>query len=166
VFNFRDEGSYLSVGANLGYSTSFKVPQDRAIEATSGTSVRMRSVRQRDTALERKVRSLLHGLGIRFRVCAPELPGRPDVVNRKHKWCIFIHGCFWHGHIDCKLARLPKSNNLWWTEKISRNRARDKAKEAEMRALGFRVETVWQCELRQPNRLSDKLLAFVSARTH
>jgi DNA mismatch endonuclease (patch repair protein) len=111
------------------------------------TSTRMRAVRQRDTAPELQARRILHRLGARFRVCPPDLPGRPDIANKSRKWCVFVHGCFWHGHSACMLARLPRTNNRWWTEKISANKRRDARKEAAMRELGFRVAVVWQCEL-------------------
>jgi DNA mismatch endonuclease (patch repair protein) len=107
----------------------------------------MKSVRQRDTEPELAVRRLLHACGARFRVCPPDLPGRPDIANKARRWCVFVHGCFWHGHAGCALARLPRTNKTFWTDKIAANKARDGRKASEMRALGFRVAVVWQCEL-------------------
>jgi DNA mismatch endonuclease (patch repair protein) len=124
----------------------------------------MKAVRQRDTAPELAVRKLLHRQGIRFRVCPADLPGRPDIVNRSRRWCIFVHGCFWHGHRSCALASLPKTNRRWWTEKIDANRMRDARKEDAMRALGFRVAVVWQCELADERSLERRLGRFVTAR--
>lgn len=108
---------------------------------------RMRRVRQRDTAPELCVRQLLASNGIRYRVCPEGIPGRPDLINRSAGWALFVHGCFWHGHRNCALATVPKTNCTFWTQKIDANRARDKRKERELRRLGLRVYTVWQCQL-------------------
>jgi DNA mismatch endonuclease, patch repair protein len=129
----------------------------RLTEPDAATSVRMRAVRQRDTAPEVQVRALLHGAGVRFRACPVDLPGRPDIANKSRRWCVFVHGCFWHGHVGCKLARLPKTNRGWWRAKIGKNRLRDRRKEKAMRALGFRVAVVWSCELKGPDSLLAKL---------
>lgn len=107
----------------------------------------MRLVRQRDTAPEVQLRSLLHAWGLRFRVCARGLPGRPDVVNRRRRWAVFVHGCFWHGHRGCRLATIPKTNTEFWQRKIEANRARDARKLRGLKDLGFLVLVVWQCEL-------------------
>jgi DNA mismatch endonuclease (patch repair protein) len=111
---------------------------------------RMRRVRQRDTAPELAVRRYLHGLGVRYRVCAPGLPSRPDLVNRRAGWAILVHGCYWHGHRGCALYRLPKTNTRFWREKIAANRARDNRKKRELERLGFTVHVVWQCEIGTP----------------
>jgi DNA mismatch endonuclease (patch repair protein) len=124
----------------------------------------MKAVRQRDTAPEREVRRLLHRLGARYRVCPEDLPGRPDIANKSQRWCIFVNGCFWHGHDSCALARLPRTNHRWWSEKIGANKTRDARKEDEIRVLGFRVAVIWQCELRDERRLARRLSAFVAGR--
>src|SRR5580704_5824552 len=98
------------------------------------TTARMKAVRQRDTAPEVAVRKLLHSLGLRFRVCPADLPGRPDIANKTRKWCVFVHGCFWHGHPGCKLGRRPRTNRDWWEIKIAANRKRDSRKVLAMRA--------------------------------
>jgi DNA mismatch endonuclease, patch repair protein len=121
----------------------------------------MKAIRQRNTAPEREVRRLLFRLGARFRVCPRDLPGRPDVANRSKQWCVFVHGCFWHGHRSCPLARLPRTNKIWWREKISTNRKRDARKEAAMRDLGFRVLVVWQCELLDKAMIERRLALHV-----
>ncbi len=131
---------------------------------TQSTSDRMRSVRRRDTAPELAVRKLLHRLGARYRVCPRDLPGRPDVANKSRRWCIFVHGCFWHGHEGCHLARLPKTNRAWWRSKLAANRARDARKEQAMKDLGFRVEVVWQCELVCKRQLIERLRRLVRYR--
>lgn len=124
----------------------------------------MKAVRQRDTAPEKAVRILLHRLGARYRICPSDLPGRPDIANKARRWCVFVHGCFWHGHASCPRARLPKTNHRWWREKIAANRARDAHKEKALRALGFRVDVVWQCELDHEPRLARRLSKFALPR--
>src|SRR4051794_35741954 len=106
----------------------------------------MKRIRQRDTEPELFVRRVLRRIGLYYRVCPAGLPGRPDVANVTRKWCVFVHGCFWHGHANCRLFTVPKTNSEWWQRKVRDNQARDARKEAAMRELGFRVEVVWQCE--------------------
>jgi DNA mismatch endonuclease, patch repair protein len=119
---------------------------------------RMSRVRQRDTAPELAVRRVLTRAGIRYRVCPKSLPGRPDIANRSQRWALFVHGCFWHGHPGCALARLPKTNSTFWTAKIEANRLRDDRRVKELEALGMRVYAVWQCEL-DDERLMSRLVA-------
>lgn len=121
----------------------------------------MKAVRQRDTAPERAVRNVLREIGVRYRICPADLPGRPDIANKKNRWCVFVHGCFWHGHQSCSLARLPKTNRAWWREKIRANRERDARKVKALRALGFKVTVVWQCQLHAPDRLARRLRGLV-----
>lgn len=113
---------------------------------TEQRSARMGRVRQRDTALEVLVRKELHRRGLRYRLGGCGLPGRPDLVVPRHRAVVFVHGCFWHAH-DCRLGRRPKSNAGFWEQKALANKERDARKEAELRALGWRVFVVWQCEL-------------------
>lgn len=115
----------------------------------SDRSALMARVRNRNTKPEIRVRSQLHRLGYRFRTCISDLPGSPDVVIRKHKIALFVHGCFWHGHARCRAGRLPKSNVNFWGEKVSCNRARDKAVRSRLRALGWRVMTIWECQTKR-----------------
>jgi DNA mismatch endonuclease (patch repair protein) len=129
---------------------------DRNAPPNAATSARMRAVRQRDTEPEIAVRRILHGLGIRYRACPQSLPGRPDIANRKRRWAIFVHGCFWHGH-DCRLGTKPKSNAEWWLQKIAANRERDARKTKALESLGFQVLTVWQCDLDAPSTLAARL---------
>ena len=116
----------------------------------------MRSVRSRDTGPELVVRSILHGLGFRFRLHKKELAGRPDVVLAKHRTVVFIHGCFWHGH-GCEKGRLPKSRLKFWTAKILRNRIRDAESVKALEAAGWRVLTIWQCETKNSDGLRARL---------
>lgn len=107
----------------------------------------MASVKQRDTKQEVLVRKYLFSKGFRYRKNDKRLPGSPDIVLPKYKVAIFIHGCFWHGH-DCRAGHLPSSNNEFWEAKIERNRERDRQKEEQLRALGWNVIVIWQCELK------------------
>lgn len=120
----------------------------------------MSRVRQAHTGPELAVRSLLRELGVGYRTCVHNLPGRPDIANRRSGWAIFVHGCFWHGHEGCALFTRPKTNRKFWDEKVRANRARDRRKERALADLGFSVLTVWQCELRERARLTRRLAAF------
>lgn len=112
-------------------------------------SARMRLIRGRDTKPELRVRRALHAAGLRYRVQAKDLPGRPDIVFRRRKVAIFVHGCFWHQHPDpaCKLARMPKSRREFWEPKLRGNRSRDEAVKAKIEAGGWRVFEIWECQL-------------------
>lgn len=110
----------------------------------------------KNTKPEIAVRSILHRSGYRFRLHDRTLPGTPDIVLRKRKAVVFVHGCFWHGH-SCKRNRMPKSRKAYWEKKIDGNRRRDARNRNRLRALGWRVVVVWECELNKPDTLSDKL---------
>ncbi|GHC01652.1 very short patch repair endonuclease [Thermomonas carbonis] len=116
----------------------------------------MSRIRSKDTAPERAVRSLLHSLGFRFRLHRKDLPGTPDIVLPGRAAVVFVHGCFWHGHA-CKVDKMPKSRTDYWGPKIEANRARDVRKAAKLRRLGWKVVTVYECELKQPERLARRL---------
>jgi DNA mismatch endonuclease, patch repair protein len=119
----------------------------------------MRSVRSRDTGPELIVRSLLHRLGFRFSLHRKNLPGRPDIVLPKHRTVVFVHGCFWHGH-GCEKGRLPKSKLDFWRPKIRKNRIRDAEAVRTLKSAGWRVLTIWQCEIKDVGLLSEKLAKF------
>ena len=127
----------------------------------------MRAVGQRDTSAERAVQNILRELGARYRLNHPGLPGRPDFANRTRNWAIFVHGCFWHGHRDCrktkggKSGRVPATNAAFWSAKIDANRERDARKERDLRNLGLDVLTIWECELREPEKVRRKMLGFL-----
>jgi DNA mismatch endonuclease (patch repair protein) len=106
----------------------------------------MKRVKQKNTAPEKLVRSLLHRLGYRFRIHRKDLPATPDIVLPSRRVAIFVHGCFWHGH-DCRRGRAPASNLEYWGPKIASNRDRDSRKAAALVAAGWRVVVVWECEL-------------------
>jgi DNA mismatch endonuclease (patch repair protein) len=131
------------------------------LRAPASVSYRMSAVRQSDTKPELALRTLVHALGMRYRVCCRELPGRPDLSNRSRRWCIFVHGCFWHGH-RCKRGRLPKVNLHFWKPKIKQNKRRDEVVRKELRGLGYRVLTVWQCQLKQTDKVTARLAKFLN----
>lgn len=109
----------------------------------------MSLVKQKDTRPEMMVRSYLHRKGLRYRLHDKRMPGKPDLVFRRYKTVVFVHGCFWHGHDDrsCKLARTPKSRVEFWINKVQRNRERDIQNKKQLEAMGWRVLTIWECEL-------------------
>lgn len=121
------------------------------------TSRRMAGIAQRNTSPERAVRKLLHAMGLRYRLNARDLPGSPDIVNRSRRWAIFVHGCFWHHHRDCRLATTPTRNRKFWLQKFRHNQERDARAEQALQETGFRVIVVWECETRQPDLLTRKL---------
>lgn len=108
----------------------------------------MAAIKGKDTMPEMIVRKYLFSRGLRFRIQVRKLPGNPDIVLPKYKTVIFVNGCFWHGHEDCRYFRLPKSNVEFWKAKIERNVARDVRNEVALKALGWRVVRVWECEIK------------------
>ncbi len=108
----------------------------------------MSNINGQETTPEILVRSYLFAEGFRFRKNVKELPGKPDIVLPKYKTVIFVHGCFWHGHRGCPQASLPATNTKFWKEKISKTVERDKVKSTELKKAGWKVLTVWQCELK------------------
>lgn len=107
----------------------------------------MGSIRGRDTQPELMVRRFLHSTGLRFRLHDRRLPGRPDIVLPAHRSVVQVHGCFWHQHPGCPLAYIPASNRRFWSEKLAGNHERDVRDTKNLRALGWRVFTVWECEI-------------------
>lgn len=121
-------------------------------------------VKGKDTTPEIFVRRLVHKLGFRFRLHAKDLPGRPDLVFRTRKKAIFVHGCFWHRHMkrSCTLARLPKSRLDFWLPKLESNRLRDLRNKRELHKLGWSVLEIWECELKNMDALSNRILYFLN----
>ncbi len=117
----------------------------------------MRAVKSKDTRPERTVRSLLHLLGFRFRLHRKDLAGKPDIVLPRYRTVIFVHGCFFHGH-NCKRgSREPKTNVVYWREKLRRNVERDQIVFNELSAQNWKVLTVWECELKDLEGLGLRL---------
>ena len=119
----------------------------------------MSGIRGKDTKPEIIVRQLLHWLGYRFRVHRKNLPGKPDIVLPKWRTVIFVNGCYWHGHEDCHLFRLPKTRTEFWTNKIEGNRARDERNHTALRADGWNVVIIWECAVSKKLRLHNEKLA-------
>lgn len=123
----------------------------------------MGRVRSRDTKLEMAVRRMVHAMGYRYRLHAKDLPGKPDLVFRSRGKVVFIHGCFWHRHTDCALARLPKSRLDFWLPKLDANRQRDLKNEHALREAGWDVLTIWECELSDMAQLKTRIRGFLDA---
>jgi len=123
----------------------------------------MRRVKGKDTSPELTVRKALTALGARYRLHRKDLPGKPDVVLPGRRLAIFVHGCFWHGHDCARGARVPKQNRDYWLGKVARNRARDAKSHEALTALGWRVETIWECDLKDEAVLNTRMEALLSS---
>lgn len=120
----------------------------------------MKKVRLRDTKPEQLVRKLLHSLGLRFTVNGPlnkSLPSRPDIVLPRWHTVVLVHGCFWHRHQGCRLSTTPHNRSDFWRDKFATNVKRDRLQKTKLRALRWRVITVWECETRKPILLKRRL---------
>lgn len=115
-------------------------------------SYNMSRVRSENTNPEILVRRFLHSKGFRFRLYSKDLPGKPDVILPKYKTAIFIHGCFWHGHSQCKYFNVPKTNSDWWYRKIENSKIRDSKNEKRLKELGWNVIVIWSCQLKGNNQ--------------
>lgn len=120
----------------------------------------MQAVRSRDTGPEMLVRRLLHRMGYRYRLHRKDLPGKPDIVFSSRRKVIFVHGCFWHSH-GCSKGRPPKSRLDFWRPKLRENSRRDARNEAALRALGWNVLVIWQCETSDLEALAQRLRRFL-----
>jgi DNA mismatch endonuclease (patch repair protein) len=129
---------------------------------TEQRSARMSLIRGKNTGVELTVRSLIHRLGFRYRLHEKDLPGKPDLVFSSRHKVIFIHGCFWHRHKRCSLARLPKSKLKFWVPKLEGNKLRDQANQDRLRKEGWRVMTIWECQINKQERLARRVKTFLS----
>jgi len=107
----------------------------------------MSKIRSKNTKPEKILRSALHNLGYRFRIHKKDLPGKPDIVLPKYNTVIFVHGCFWHYHADCREGRIPDTNLKFWEEKLLKNVEKDKKHQDQCKELGWKVIVVWECEI-------------------
>ena len=123
----------------------------------------MSRVRSKDTVPELAVRRIVFGLGRRYRLHVRNLPGRPDLVLQRDRKIINVNGCMWHQHAGCKLARLPKSRLDFWLPKLEANKARDRRNNRDLKGAGWRVLTVWECELPHGTKLRRKIEGFLNA---
>ena len=124
----------------------------------------MSCVGSKNTAPELTVRSIFHKAGLRFRLHADDLPGRPDIVNRKKRFVVFVHGCFWHGH-SCKRGKKPTSNVAYWSLKLARNKERDIAASAALQKDGWKVLTIWECQIADIRSLKRRAQSLLKRRT-
>ncbi len=120
----------------------------------------MAAIKGKDTKPEMIVRKYLFSRGLRYRVNNRKLPGSPDIVLKKYRTVVFVDGCFWHGHENCRYFRLPKSNTDFWRHKIAMNIARDYASGVDLRLAGWRVIRVWECDIRTKARREATLAAL------
>lgn len=118
--------------------------------------VNMAAIHGKDTKPEVVVRRWLWGHGYRYRLNHPRLPGKPDIVMRKYRTCIFVNGCFWHGHEGCRYYTIPKTNTEFWVAKIHRNQEHDVEVQHQLASMGWHSITIWECELKPKSR--DKTL--------
>ena len=112
----------------------------------------MAAIRASSTKPEIIVRKYLWGHGFRYRLNHKRLPGKPDIVMRKYRTCIFVNGCFWHGHEGCRYYTIPKTNTEFWVNKVKRNKERDVKVQHELAAMGWHCITIWECELKPKER--------------
>jgi DNA mismatch endonuclease (patch repair protein) len=129
-------------------------------------SYNMSRIRSKDTKPELQVRKFLFGRGFRYRLHSNKLPGKPDLVFPKLMKVVFVHGCFWHGHQGCRYFVTPQTRTSWWLDKINGNRKRDAAHQASLKKLGWKVITIFECDLKPGKRevTFRKLLRFLAAR--
>jgi len=111
----------------------------------------MANVKSKNTKPEMLIRKYLFSQGFRFRLHDKMLPGKPDIILPKYKTVIFVNGCFWHGHSNCKYFTIPKTRSEWWMEKINKNINNDSTAEIKLQELGWKVVKVWGCELKKSN---------------
>jgi DNA mismatch endonuclease (patch repair protein) len=121
----------------------------------------MRAVKGADTKPEIALRKALFARGLRYRLHAGDLPGKPDLVFPRHRAVVFVNGCFWHGHDCARGSRTPKTNRAYWTGKIARNKARDKETVKALAALGWRAYIVWECALKSLDAAADRTARLV-----
>lgn len=125
------------------------------------TSDRMRRIRGKDTAPEMVVRRLVHSMGYRYRLHRRDLPGCPDIVFISRRKVVFVNGCFWHAHGRCPKGNPPKANAGFWIEKLNSNRHRDQQNYRRLRNMGWRYLVLWECELRNPDRVKSRVQGFL-----
>ena len=122
----------------------------------------MSAIKSKNTKPEIKVRKLLHSMGYRFRLHSKDLPGSPDIVLPKYKTVIFVHGCFWHRHENCKYASTPKTRKEFWNKKFTENKKRDLEIQEKIKILDWRSVVIWECETKNLEILRDKIVDIFS----
>jgi DNA mismatch endonuclease (patch repair protein) len=130
--------------------------------STKDRSYQMSLVKSKNTVPELAVRKLVFSMGHRYRIHGAGLPGKPDLVFSRKKKVIFVHGCFWHRHDDCKKTTTPASNTEYWLPKFAKTIERDRQALESLRELGWRILVVWECELKDTAALAEKLRVFLN----
>jgi len=148
--------------ARLTPRSSNRVRLMRRVISPDDRRAMMASIRSTNTKPELAVRRALTRLGLRYRLHAIDLPGHPDVVMRRRRSVIFVHGCLWHLHDGCRLARVPKTRPEYWPAKLERNKQRDRRNQEELICRGWTVIVVWECETADPKKLEDRLRQLFS----
>ena len=141
--------AYPMHGFYTAFMTDHLTPEKR--------SWNMGRIKAKNTKPELLLRSALHRAGYRFRIHVKTLPGTPDIVLPKYRTVIFVHGCFWHRHPNCKKATMPKTRTVFWQTKFDRNIANDKRHKKELNALEWKVITVWECELKDVDQAVEQI---------
>ena len=131
-------------------------------EVSEQRSRNMSAIKSKNTKPEIAVRKLLHSMGYRFRLHRKDLPGSPDIVLPKYKTVIFVHGCFWHRHQNCKYASNPKTRREFWEKKFKENIERDKKTQEKLKNLGWKTKIVWECEIKKQDKLIKKIEDFLN----
>ena len=126
-------------------------------EVSEQRSRNMSAIKSKNTKPEIKVRKILHSMGYRFRLHSKDLPGSPDIVLPKYKTVIFVHGCFWHRHENCKYASTPKTRKEFWNKKFTENKKRDSEIQEKIKILDWRSVVIWECETKNIKNLRDKI---------
>ena len=154
-----EEDSTWQARSTIMIGMADTVPPTRRSEIMSG-------IRSKGMKPEMTVRRLLHSMGYRYRLHRRELPGKPDLVFPARRKIIFVHGCFWHQHVDpgCRIVRRPKSNREYWLPKLARNVARDAENQARLEELGWGVLVIWECEVRAGSCFLARATEFLEGR--
>lgn len=144
----------------------FCAADQSAVKPSTATkhSDRLAKIPQKNTGIERTVRSILNSWGLRFRLNNRDLPGSPDLANRTKQWAVFVNGCYWHHHENCRRATTPKTNRSFWLQKFRDNRARDSRVTRELGDMGYTCCTIWECEVKDdPSVARAKLQDFAQS---
>jgi len=166
----RSGRSSFKINSNLPHSLKYRSKGRRStyikdfmtdLLSTFRRSENMSRIRAKDTKPEMLVRRLLHSLGYRYRLHTKDLPGKPDIVFRRPKKVILVHGCFWHQHNKCREGRLPGTRQDYWVPKLGRNVNRDREQRESLEAAGWQILVLWECEITDPETLKTRLLAFL-----
>lgn len=135
------------------------------VHSKATRSYNMSRIKGKDTKPEIIVRKFLFANGFRYRIHNKKLPGKPDIVLNKYKTIIFIHGCFWHGHENCKYYTIPKTRTEWWKEKIRKNMIKDECTVNTLQKSKWQVIVIWSCDLK-PKKKGDTLSKLIAQIKH